>query len=81
MGNPLAVESIAPGSFVDFGGHLTADYGVPVGIAHVESGSFPYVFVAPMDAEADMIVPVALNPGDIVRALTPRQALAELLSA
>lgn len=79
MGQPITAESITPGTWVDFGGHRTADYGVPVGIAHVESGAFPNVFVRPMDADADVFVPVVLNAGDIMRGLTSRQALAELL--
>lgn len=82
MAQPLSAESIYPGAWVDFGGHRTADYGVPVGIAHVESGAFPLVHVRPMDADADVFVPVLLNAGDILREVADsRQALAELLGA
>lgn len=61
---PLTAENIASDMFVDFGGHLAADFPVPVGTAYVQWGGFPLAFVRPVD-EPEHLLALELNPGDV----------------
>jgi hypothetical protein len=64
METPLTAENIASDTFVDFGGHMAADFPVPVGTAYVQWGGFPLAFVRPVDMP-DILLAMELNPGDV----------------